>query len=192
MENFKQELLSRLNGAKKIVFMGIGEEKLTDDGVAPYIISELLNYSNDKILFINAKIDPMSRIDQIIEFNPSHLIIIDTCTLSEPPGTVTVLERKNFYNIVPISTHTIPIHIVIDLLVEKLPNLNVFMIGIVPESLEGFSNLILYKEKEFSIEDKSDNIDLPFFKFQLTKTIKKVAEKIIKIIVNIINDLGGI
>ena len=189
MENLKQELLSRLNGAKKIVFMGIGEEKLTDDGVGPYIISELLNNSNDRILFVNAKIDPMSRIDQIMEYNPSHLIIIDTCTLSEPPGTVSVLERKSFCNIVPISTHTIPIHIVIDLLVEKLPNLNVFMIGIVPESLEGFSNLILYKEKEFSLEDKNRNIDLPFFEFQLTKTIKKVADNIIKIIVNVIDEL---
>jgi len=189
MKDLKQELLSRLNGAIKIVFMGIGEEKLTDDGVGPYIISELLTFSNDKILFINAKIDPMSRIDQIIEFNPSHLIILDTCTLSEMPGTVSILERKSFCNIVPISTHTIPIHIVIDLLIEKLPNLSVFMIGIVPESLEGFSNLFLYKEKKFSVEDKNENIDLPFFAFQLTKTVKKVADTIINVIVKIIDEL---
>ena len=36
-----------IEDAKKVVFMGIGEEKLSDDGVGPYIISELLSYSNE-------------------------------------------------------------------------------------------------------------------------------------------------
>ncbi|MFX1569999.1 MAG: hydrogenase maturation protease [Promethearchaeota archaeon] len=188
-EEFEPILLEKLNNANKVVFVGIGEEKLSDDGVGPYIISELLDYSNEKALFINAGIDPMSRIEDIIEYQPSHLVLLDTCTLSKPPGTVALIERENMKESIPISTHTIPIHIVVDLIIEKLPNLNVFMIGIVPESLEGFSELNLYKEGEFSLEERSEHEDLPFFEFNLTNTIKKVAHQIIELIKEIIKKL---
>ncbi len=182
MKELQSILIKKLQNARKIVFMGIGEEKLSDDGFGPYVISELLNSSNEKFLFINAGIDPMSRIDNIIEFQPSHLILLDTCTLSKPPGTVAIIERENIQELVPISSHTIPIHIVVDLIIEKLPGLKVFMIGIVPESLAGFFELNLYKENEFSLEERSEHEDLPFFDFNLTDTIQKVAVQIIEII----------
>ncbi|MFX0154233.1 MAG: hydrogenase maturation protease [Candidatus Hodarchaeota archaeon] len=177
-----EKLLLKLSDAKKIVFMGIGEEKLSDDGFGPYIISELLNYSNEKFLFINAGIDPMSRIEEVINFRASHLVLLDTCTLHKPPGTVAIIERTSIKEHVPISTHTIPIHIVVDIVIEKLPNLKVFMLGIVPESLEGFFELNLYKEDEISLEERTKNIDIPFFKFNLTNKIQKVANEIINII----------
>lgn len=189
MKELLKKLLDKLGGATKIVFMGIGEEKLSDDGVGPYIISEFLDNSNGKFLFINAGIDPMGRLDEIVDFQASHLILLDTCTLDKPPGTVAIIERENIHEYVPISSHTIPIHIVIDLLAEKIPDINVFMIGFVPESLEGFTQLKLYKENEFSFEERSEDEDLPFFDFNLTKTIQKAAENIIKILKEIITIL---
>ncbi|HUW90503.1 MAG TPA: hydrogenase maturation protease [Candidatus Nanopelagicaceae bacterium] len=189
MENLYEKLLKRLIGVKNIVFMGIGEEKLSDDGVGPYIISELLDYSSKKILFINAGTDPMARIDDVVTFKPTYLILIDTCTVIKPPGMVTILERESIKEYVPISTHTIPVHIVIDLIVEKLPELNVFMIGFVPESLEGFKELKLYKQDVFTLEERSNNIDLPFFEINLTKTLKTEADRLIEIIKKIIDSI---
>jgi hydrogenase maturation protease len=189
MNQLLDKLQNKLSGASKIVFMGVGEEKLSDDGVGPYIISELVDSNNEKILFINAATDPMDRIEDIVNFNPTHLVLLDTCTLNELPGTVAILERKNIHEYVPISTHTIPIHLVIDLITEKLSHLNVFMIGFVPESLEGFTELKLYKENDYSIEERSENKDLPFFEFNLTKTIQKSADNVIEIIKKIIQDL---
>ncbi len=189
MKEFQSKLIRKLQDAKKLVFLGIGEEKLSDDGVGPYIISELLSYSDGKFLFINAGIDPMSRIDEIIEFQATNLVLIDTCTLKKPPGTVAIIERENVKASVPISSHTIPIHIFIDLLIEKLPHLNVFMIGIVPESLEGFTKLKFYKEREYSLEERNMNEDLPFFEFNLTNCIQKVADEIILIIKELIKKI---
>ena len=187
MEDLYESLFNRLKGVKSLVFMGIGEEKLSDDGLGPYIISELLEFSNENILFINAGTDPMARIDEVVNFKPSCMILIDTCTLNKPPGTVAILERENIKEYVPISTHTIPVHIVIDLIVEKLPELNVFMIGFVPESLEGFNELKLYKEDTLSLEERSENVDLPFFELNLTKTLKTEADKLIEIIKKLVN-----
>ena len=187
MEDLFEKLLNRLKDAEKVVFMGIGEEKLRDDGIGPYIISELLTFSNrEKVLFINAGKDPMARIDDVVDYKPDFLILIDTCTVNKSPGTITILEREIIKEFVPISTHTIPVHIVIDLIAEKLPNLNVFMIGIVPESLEGFKDLKLYKEDTLTLEERSDNIDLPFFEINLTRTLKIEADKLIEIIKKVV------
>jgi len=182
MKELLEKVLDKLKGATKVVFMGIGEEKLTDDAVGPYIISELLEYASEKFLFINAGIDPMARIDDIIKFQASHLVLFDTCTLSGPPGTVSILERDNICDYVPISTHTIPVHIVIDLLIGKLPDLKVFMIGFIPESLEGFKELTLFKKRTLSLENIDENIELPFFNIQLTETIHQAADNVIIII----------
>ena len=187
MEELFQKIQFRLKDASKIVFMGIGEEKLTDDGVGPYIISELLHLSNERFLFINAGIDPMARLDEIFNYNPSHLVLIDTCTLNEEPGTISILERDNMCDYIPISSHTIPIHIVIDLLGTRLPNLEVFMIGFVPKSLEGFTELSQYKKEDLSLEELNINIDLPFFEIHLTETVQQSAELVIRIIKKLID-----
>jgi len=190
MKDLYSLLLKRISGRKRIVFMGIGEEKLSDDGVGPYIISELLSFSDkEKVLFINAGTDPMARIEDVVNFKPDCLILIDTCTVNEPPGTVTILEREVIKEFVPISTHTIPLHIVIDLIVDKLPNLNVFMLGFSPESLEGFKDLKIYKEDSVSLDERSNNIDLPFFEINLTKTVKIEANKLIEVIKKVVNSI---
>jgi len=182
MEELFKRILVKVKDASKIVFMGIGEEKLSDDGVGPYIISKLLHLSNQKFLFINAGIDPMARVDDIVNFHPSHLVLIDTCTLKKEPGTISILERENMSNYIPISSHTIPIHIVIDLLINQIQNLKVFMIGFVPESLEGFTELRQFRSDELSLEELDKNIDLPFFEIHLTDTVQKSADMLIEII----------
>ncbi|MBY9006150.1 MAG: hydrogenase maturation protease [Candidatus Lokiarchaeota archaeon] len=187
MDEFYDKLFKRLNYAIKIVFLGIGEEKLQDDGVGPYIITKLLNKKNQRFLFINAGVDPMSRINDIIDFCPSHLIILDTCNLKDEPGTVAIIERKNMEALVSISTHTLPIHVVIDYLLKKIPNLDSFMIGFVPKSLDGFKELNLFKDGELTIEEINENEDLPFFQFQLTDILKETADKVIDIIKELIN-----
>jgi len=182
MEELLEKLLQKLEGANKVVFMGIGEEKLADDGFGPYVITHLLDYSDEKYLFMNASVDPMARIDEIVDFNPSHLVLLDTCTLKKPPGTIAFLEREDLAEYVAISSHTIPVHVVVDLILEQIPGLKIFMIGVVPESLKGITEFKFYKEETYSLEERSENIDLPFFNLNLTDTVKKSADEIIKII----------
>jgi hypothetical protein len=47
--------------------------------------------------------------------------------------------------------------------------------------------LKLYKQDELTLEERSDNIDLPFFELNLTKTIKTEADKLIEIIKKLID-----
>ncbi|MFX1274414.1 MAG: hydrogenase maturation protease [Promethearchaeota archaeon] len=186
MEDLLEKILDETNGATKVAIVGIGEEKLTDDAVGPYIISKLLQFNDNKFLIINCGIDMMARMDEIIDFKPSHLIIIDTCTYNAPPGTITILKRKDIKEYIPISSHTIPINIVVDLITDKIPSLKTFMIGIVPESLEGFTELELFEGGKYSIDELNENQDLPFFNIKLTKTISIVADNIINVLIKLI------
>lgn len=52
MNEMLGQLLAKLKSILKILFMRIGEEKLSDGGVGPYIISELLMYLKDNFLSI--------------------------------------------------------------------------------------------------------------------------------------------
>ncbi|MEJ2248845.1 MAG: hydrogenase maturation protease [Candidatus Lokiarchaeota archaeon] len=189
MEELYNRIFNRLKGCSRVVFLGIGENKLTDDGIGPYIITELLEYTSKKFLFINAGIDPMVRISEITNFKPSHLIILDTCTLQAEPGTIALIDRENISEYVPISSHTIPIHIVIDLIHESLPNLNTFMIGFVPKSLDGFTQLRQYKKGELSLDEINENENLPLFDFQLTEELQKTANNTIKLIKKLIKEV---
>jgi len=190
MEDFFEKLLDRTTDATKIVFLGIGEEKLSDDGLGPFIIGELTELSNEKTTFLNAGTDPMARIDEIVDYNPSHLILLDTCTLDKEPGTVAIIERFNLKDVVPISSHTIPIHIVIDLIRERLPNLDVFMIGIVPKSLEGFTDLKINRKRESALLESIENIEFPFFEIQLTPLIQNVVDELVEIIKKLIKTMN--
>ena len=190
MDDLYQNLYHRLKTSKKIVFMGIGEEKLADDGVGPYIISELLNLTDQKYLFINAGTDPMARIDDIINFLPSHLILLDTCTLDKEPGTIAIIERNNIHDFVPISTHTIPIHIVMDLIIQKIPDIKILMIGFVPKTLDGFKELKIHEKRRDALLEMEENIEVPFFQINLSNTIKEAADRVIQIIKKIIKNLS--
>jgi hydrogenase maturation protease len=189
MKELSDRLHQRLENAEKVVIVGTGEVKMTDDGVGVYIATELLKESNEKVLVINAGIDPMARMEEIIDFNPSHLIIIDTCTLDKEPGTVSIIEREKMADLVPISTHTVPIHVIIDLIAEEIPDLDVFMLGIVPKSLEGIYDLNQYKKDKLSVKEINENDDLPFFSIELTETIKETANNLIEILKKLIEEL---
>ncbi len=190
MDDLYQKVYDKLKDSSKTVFMGIGEEKLTDDAIGPYIIGELLDYSDPKHLFVNAGTDPMARIDDIINFEASHLVIFDTCSLNKEPGTIAIIERENIAEYVPISSHTIPIHIVIDLIIQKLPNIEIFMIGFVPESLDGFKELTIHEKRRDALLEMEDNIEIPFFQINLSETIKKAADHVISIIKKLIKNLS--
>ncbi|MFX1396339.1 MAG: hydrogenase maturation protease [Promethearchaeota archaeon] len=182
-------MLSETRGAEKVAFVGIGEVKMTDDGFGPFVISKLFPLKSNRFLFVNAGVDLMARMDEIIDFEPSHMVLIDTCTYNAPPGTVVILKRSNMQDYVPISSHTIPVHIVLDLIFEKLPSLKAFMIGVVPESLEGYIELELFKKGEISIDELNENEDLPFWDIQLTDTIEKAANELIEIIKKLVKIL---
>jgi len=188
--DLEEKILNKLKDAEKIIFLGIGEDKLRDDGVGPFIITQLIKNVKPNVKYINARTVPEERMNEIIDFSPTDIVLVDTCTLNKSPGTVAILEKDDIQKYVSISSHTIPISIFINILKEKLNKPNVFMIGIVPKIITLSEPLIPYKEGEISLDDYDLIPDLPYFKFQLSKEVHMAAEFVIKMIINILNKLN--
>ncbi len=59
-------------------FLGIGENRMGDDGAGPYITFELsLRLKNPSVKCINGGIVPEERLDEIIAFQPDFILIIE-------------------------------------------------------------------------------------------------------------------
>jgi len=186
----EKKIIEKLTDAKKIAFLGIGEDKLRDDGVGPYVITQLIQNNSEKVKFINGRTTPEERMSDIQEFSPSHIVLIDTCTLNKPPGTVTILEKEDMFKYVPISSHTIPIPIFINILEERLEGVITFMIGIVPKSIDLSDPLIPYKENEIALDDYDEDPDLPYFEFKLTEEVQGAADSIVNMIKKLLEKLN--
>jgi len=72
------ELHDILQSSPKLVILGIGENRMGDDGLGQLITFELDKWCKySEIRIINGGITPEERLNELIEFQPNVLLIID-------------------------------------------------------------------------------------------------------------------
>ena len=130
------------NGPKvdKIVIMTIGNILRSDDGVGPMIFKELslTGLYFPSILLINAELSPENYLKTILDFKPSHVIIIDAIESKLKPGSILFfkndeIEDKLFSQ---SSTHMISILNLNNYLLQVNENLKILNIGIQVKSID--------------------------------------------------------
>lgn len=181
-ENIKAKILDLVEKAEKILFLGIGEVNMRDDGFGPYITANFSKKSSNNFLFINGATTPEYRKEEILGFKPDLMLLIDTCDSGDPPGMVILADEKKLVNYLPISSHTLPIQLFITSLKSDLPDLQTYLLGVNPVSLVGSDVRFPYKPEEFKLDDFERDPNLPFFEINLTPEIHGIANKIIKIL----------
>lgn len=150
-----------------MIILGIGNELKYDDGVGPFIISELNKLNlNENVLLINAQTVPENFTGKIRKENPSHIILIDACLMGLNPGEYKIVNEDDFANI-GISTHSMSLSYFVKFLNQD----NILFIGIEPELLE------LIDQDSLGSLDK----DLMDFHGELTENVKRSASEIIEI-----------
>ncbi|WP_342764331.1 hydrogenase maturation peptidase HycI [uncultured Methanobrevibacter sp.] len=166
--SFRDELVDFLDSFEKLIIVGIGNELKYDDGVGPYIISELNKLNlNENILLINAKTVPENFTGKIRKENPSHIILVDACLMGLNPGDYKIVNKDDFADI-GISTHSMSL----SYFVKFLNHDNILFIGIEPESLE------LIDQDSLGVL----GADLMDFNGELTENIQKSADEIIELL----------
>jgi hydrogenase 3 maturation protease len=109
--NLERELEKWLDGAKKVVVAGIGNPIRMDDFVGVRIAQELRGKVSKKVCLIECETVPESFIQQITDFDPSHILLIDAAILELKPGESRLVETEKLANIPAFSTHTLPLRI---------------------------------------------------------------------------------
>lgn len=108
--DIESELQIWLSDAKKLVVAGVGNQLRRDDFVGMKIIKDIKEIVSQKIYLIECETIPESYIQEIVEFNPTHLLFIDATLFGELCGSVKLLEELKDTS-PAVSTHTLPLSI---------------------------------------------------------------------------------
>ena len=175
---------------KRILFLGVGESRMCDDGFGPYISYSLLQkmvpYTFPLIKIINGKTDYIERKREILEFCPELLILFDTCQPNfgepEPSEELYLHHERDFVNWLPLSSHVLPIPVFIEELKSDIPNLKTVLIGVIPICTKHVEEVV----DEINLDNLEKNPDIPFFKFHLSPKIHKIADELVDYILKIL------
>jgi hydrogenase 3 maturation protease len=135
--DLKKILKQNLKGAGKILILGVGSEFRADDIAGRLIAEEIqknIPQKSKKIKVILGETAPENFTGEIIEFKPSHLIILDAADTNTDAGTINIIEPEQVEG-VSFSTHMLPLSIMVDYLKETL-KCEVFILGIQPKTVK--------------------------------------------------------
>ena len=99
-----------------MVVAGVGNPFRRDDNVGVVIVKSLKNKVSDQVYLIEAETIPESYMQQIVEFKPSHILLVDAGLINQPAGTPTLADTSQLVRKTSISTHTLPLRIFCDYL----------------------------------------------------------------------------
>ena len=111
--------------------MCIGNRDGGDDAVGPYI-ADLLKSTTVDVL--DCGTTPENYTSLVKKHDPEHLIIIDAVEMGLFPGEIRIVPKEKI-GVMTISTHGIPISVLIEYLEQYVKN--IIFIGIQPKTMSG-------------------------------------------------------
>ncbi|AIF70181.1 hydrogenase maturation protease [Palaeococcus pacificus DY20341] len=114
------ELEEFLQGAKKVLICGIGNDMRGDDALGVYIAEELKKrIKNPKVTVLNCGEMPESYTGRIIRENPTHVIFIDAVHFEGKPGEIVIADPEGTLG-EAYSTHKMPLKLLVGYLKQNL------------------------------------------------------------------------
>lgn len=136
------------------VILTVGNSLRSDDAVGPYIASKLL--SSKDILIINAECNPESSLEQVINFKPKSILIIDAANFGGSPGDVELIDKKHIPE-TSVSTHLISLKVIAGVLYQDT-KAQISFLGIQPKNVTLGQDMC--KEVRMSADDIIAQINL--------------------------------
>lgn len=109
--DLQKELKKWLTDHRKVVVAGIGNPIRTDDFVGVKIVQNLQGKVSKKVRLIECETVPESFIQEIVEFNPSHVLLIDAAMLGLQPGGARLVFPEQMADFPAITTHVLPLRV---------------------------------------------------------------------------------
>jgi len=135
--NFSDKLEEWLKDAKRIVVVGIGNELRKDDFVGVKIVKTLKGQVPKNVMLIESETVPESFIESIVEFHPTHVLLIDAGLLKLEPGEMRLIKTSELPSPTssPISTHALPLQLFCEF-VQEATNTRLALILIQPRDAD--------------------------------------------------------
>jgi hydrogenase 3 maturation protease len=120
--------------------MCIGNREGGDDSVGPYIADKLVSENLECIKIIDVGTVPENYTSVVKCEKPEILVIIDAVEMGLAPGEIRVVPKEKI-GVMTISTHGIPISVLIGYLEQYVKN--IIFIGIQPKEMSGELTLVV-------------------------------------------------
>ena len=131
----KKELKKWLSGVERVVVAGIGNPIRMDDFVGVKIVQDLQGKVSGKVYLIECETVPESSLQQITDFNPTHVLLIDAAILGLKPGNSRLINPERLANFPAFSTHMLPLRIFCEYL-AKTTNAKIALLLIEPKETD--------------------------------------------------------
>ena len=113
MKDVRESLQKWAKDPRRFAVVGVGNELRRDDFIGIRIVQGLRNKVPESVMLIESDTIPESHLESIIEFNPSHILLIDAGILGLKPGESKFIESSKALGPIraAISTHVLPLRI---------------------------------------------------------------------------------
>ncbi len=129
--NIQKDLKKWFSNAERVVIAGIGNPIRMDDFVGVKVVQDLRGKVSDRVYLIECETVPESFIQRIIDFNPTHILLIDAAILGLKPGESRFINPKQLTTFPAFSTHILPLRIFCEY-VEKATKAKIALLLIEP------------------------------------------------------------
>jgi hydrogenase 3 maturation protease len=107
----QKDFMKYFSKAERVVVAGIGNPIRMDDYVGVRVVQDLHGKVSEKVCLIECETVPESYTPQIIDFSPTHVLLIDASLLGLKPGTFKLVEPERLTVSPAYSTHMLPLRI---------------------------------------------------------------------------------
>jgi hydrogenase 3 maturation protease len=107
----QKELQRWFSKAERVVVAGIGNPIRMDDYVGIKVVQDLQGKVSEKVWLIECETVPENCIPQIIDFLPTHVLLVDAALLGSKPGSFGLVQPEQLTSYPAFSTHMLPLRI---------------------------------------------------------------------------------
>jgi len=133
--SIQRELKNWLGDSERIIVAGVGNPIRNDDFVGVKIVQYLEGKVSEKVYLIECETVPESFLEPIIEFKPTHVLLIDAAFLGLKPGAARLIDPERIAAFSAVTTHMLPLRIFCEY-VTKMTGAKIALLLIEPKNNE--------------------------------------------------------
>lgn len=131
-----------LADAERVVVAGIGNSIRRDDFVGVKIVQDLQGKVPERVRLIECETLPESFMQEIVDLEPSHVLLIDAAILGLKPSEARLIFPEQVTNFPAVTSHVLPMRIFCEY-VAKMTDAKIALLLIEPEDMEFGEGLTL-------------------------------------------------
>jgi hydrogenase 3 maturation protease len=135
VDTIERDLKDWFISAKKIVVAGIGNPIRQDDYVGLKIVENLQGKVPANVCLLECEAVPESYLQEIEQFKPTHVLLIDAAFLGLNPGESCLFEPEKIIDYSAISTHALPLRIFCEY-IKKVTGAKIGLLLVEPKSMD--------------------------------------------------------